>query len=585
MMRTLDKLPSVLRQSAAIMIAGFALSLSVWAQLPASPEEAPGVSAADLQNLTIGELSPAVAKELAILRDLQSYPSPESVERREALEIRKDQKTLSVLRSLMALGNKVLKLPEEAPERETLRQLLILREVEIEQTFEERIASLQERLTDSLARVAELSGPALLIEQAKQDLIDQQRLAYLELMVELSLLQEGIGLDAESLTQKAIWTLHFAGEQLMGLVKLHTHSLEVLGARQTLDNTDQAVIQAAITERDKLQTAINALQRVVDQLERLDGATVEMRRVLIDQKGGMALNLVDTDILSALYAETISNFRAWLHERGLSSSLSIILFIAIVIVSRVVARLSRRLVQHALDTSSYSVSQLLRETLISVTGTVVLILGILVAFAQIGVSIAPIVAGLGVVGFIVGFALQDTISNFFSGVMILVYRPFDTEDFISAANVEGTVKKMNLATTTILTVDNRTLIVPNRQIWGGVIMNYTGQALRRTDIMLGVSYGEDLDHVQRVLEELVEANEYFVKDPEPMVRAKEFGESSINFMIRAYVRTPDYWEGVFAFNKSVKRRFDEEGITIPFPQRDLHIKGATPDQSSPAASA
>jgi small conductance mechanosensitive channel len=236
--------------------------------------------------------------------------------------------------------------------------------------------------------------------------------------------------------------------------------------------------------------------------------------------------------------------------------------------------------ERALRHSDQSVSQLLKEMLISISGTIVFLVGVLVALSQVGVSVTPMIAGLGVVGFIVGFALQDTLSNFAAGAMILAYRPFDTGDFISAAEVEGTVQKMNLVNTTVVTIDNRVLIIPNSKIWGGVILNFTGQHLRRTDVIYSVSYSDDLDHVQKVLEELIAGDERFLTTPEPIVRVKQFSDSSIDFLVRAYVKTEEFWETLWALNKAVKQRFDAEGITIPFPQRDVHM--APQAESTPA---
>jgi small conductance mechanosensitive channel len=281
--------------------------------------------------------------------------------------------------------------------------------------------------------------------------------------------------------------------------------------------------------------------------------------------------LVDTAVINVLYAEISSEIRDWLSVRGIGAAISFVLFVVIVIISRALSRIAKRLAARALRNAEESVSQLLRETLISMAGTVVFLIGLLVALSQIGISVTPLIAGLGVIGFIVGFALQDTLANFASGAMILAYRPFDTGDFISAADVEGEVRKMNLVNTTIVTVDNRVLIIPNSKIWGGVIMNFTGQHLRRTDVIYGVSYSEDLDHVQRVLEELIAADERFLTTPPAIVRVKHFGDSSIDFMVRAYVRTEQFWETLWALNKSVKQRFDAEGISIPFPQRDVHM--------------
>jgi small conductance mechanosensitive channel len=362
---------------------------------------------------------------------------------------------------------------------------------------------------------------------------------------------------------------------MMGLVHLHQHGLEMLSARSAADGTDADLLRAARFESERLELATKRLRKVVTQLELLGGDTLEMRRTLIEERRGLALTLVDTAVINVLYAEISGEVRDWLSVRGIGAAISFVLFVVIVIISRALSRIAKRLAARALKNAEESVSQLLRETLISMAGTVVFLIGMLVALSQIGISVTPLIAGLGVIGFIVGFALQDTLANFASGAMILAYRPFDTGDFISAADVEGEVRKMNLVNTTIVTVDNRVLIIPNSKIWGGVIMNFTGQHLRRTDVIYGVSYSEDLDHVQRVLEELIAADERFLTTPPAIVRVKHFGDSSIDFMVRAYVRTEQFWETLWALNKSVKQRFDAEGISIPFPQRDVHMLTAS----------
>jgi small conductance mechanosensitive channel len=186
-------------------------------------------------------------------------------------------------------------------------------------------------------------------------------------------------------------------------------------------------------------------------------------------------------------AETRDRLTEWFTDNGATTFFSAALFVGILILARSLAGIAKRITERALRHSDQSISQLLKETLISMTGTVVFLIGLLVALAQVGVSVAPMIAGLGVVGFIVGFALQDTLSNFASGAMILAYRPFDTGDFIAAGDAEGTVLKMNLVNTTIVTIENKVLIIPNSKIWGGVIMNVTGQKLRRTDIIYRVS--------------------------------------------------------------------------------------------------
>ena len=530
--------------------------------------------------LTIAQLSEKVSKELASLRTFESYPMPESFERRRTLEIRRDEKTIHVLNRIMTLADRVLALPKGAAERDTLDKLMRARGDLIEQTLVDRFNSLTTRLNESLELQADLSGPDLLAEESFAALVDGQRLQYLELSTEQVLLLKKLEIDETSLREKAVRTLTWFGEEMIGLIHLHQHGLKMLAARQAADGTDADLIQAARFESERLQLSVTRLRGVVAQLDRLGGDTLEMRRTLIEEQGSLALALVDTDIASVLYAEATTKLKDWLASSGVNTLLSVFLFIAILVAARGLAGVARRVTGRALRHSDQSISQLLKETLISMAGTVVFLIGVLVALSQVGVSVTPMIAGLGVVGFIVGFALQDTLSNFASGAMILAYRPFDTGDFISAAEVEGTVKKMNLVNTTIVTIDNRVLIIPNSKIWGGVIMNFTGQHLRRTDVIYSVSYSEDLDHVQRVLEELIAADERFLTEPAPIVRVKQFSDSSIDFLVRAYARTEEFWETLWALNKAVKQRFDAEGITIPFPQRDVHMAQQT--ESTPA---
>ena len=562
----------------SVMRSAIAAMLLLWAVVVVAQEvDVAGPPAAS--ELTIAQLSEKISKELASLRRFESYPTPESFERRRTLEIRRDEKTIHVLGRIMLLADRVLALPKDTAERDTLDQLMRARGDLIEQALVDRFISLTTRLNESLELQGDLSGPALLAEESFAELVDGQRLQYLELSTEQVLLLQALEIDDTSLREKVVRTLTYFGEEMMGLIHLHQHGLEMLAARQATDGTDADLIQAARFESERLKLSVTRLRGVVAQLDRLGGDTLEMRRTLIEERGSLALSLVDTDIASVLYAEATTKFKDWLANRGANTLLSVLLFVAILIVARWLARLTRRVTERALRHSDQSVSQLLKEMLISISGTIVFLVGVLVALSQVGVSVTPMIAGLGVVGFIVGFALQDTLSNFAAGAMILAYRPFDTGDFISAAEVEGTVQKMNLVNTTVVTIDNRVLIIPNSKIWGGVILNFTGQHLRRTDVIYSVSYSDDLDHVQKVLEDLIAGDERFLSTPEPIVRVKQFSDSSIDFLVRAYVKTEEFWETLWALNKAVKQRFDAEGITIPFPQRDVHLPSAPGDAS------
>jgi small conductance mechanosensitive channel len=155
--------------------------------------------------------------------------------------------------------------------------------------------------------------------------------------------------------------------------------------------------------------------------------------------------------------------------------------------------------------------------------------------------------------------------------MILMYQPFDVGDAVEVAGVSGAVEKMTLVSTTIKSWDNKQIVVPNNSIWGDVITNITGNAIRRVDMVFGIGYDDDIEKAQSVLESIIADHEKVLKDPEPTIKLHELGDSSVNFVVRPWARKEDYWGLYWDITKEVKRRFDKEGISIPFPQRDVHI--------------
>jgi small conductance mechanosensitive channel len=217
---------------------------------------------------------------------------------------------------------------------------------------------------------------------------------------------------------------------------------------------------------------------------------------------------------------------------------------------------------------------LLRRTLISMAFNGVLALAVVVALWQLGISLGPMLAGLGVVGFIVGFAMQDSLANFAAGMMILIYRPYDVGDQVEVAGVLGKVQNMSMVSTTVLTLDNQKLMLPNAKIWGDVIKNVTDQDVRRVDMTFGISYGDDIARAEAVLEDILKSHEKVLASPEPVVRLHKLGDSSVDFVVRPWVKTEDYWDVYWDVTRSVKLRFDAAGISIPFPQRDVHVHGA-----------
>ncbi len=205
---------------------------------------------------------------------------------------------------------------------------------------------------------------------------------------------------------------------------------------------------------------------------------------------------------------------------------------------------------------------------------------ILAAVGQLGVQTTSFIAVLGAAGFAVGLALQGSLSNFAAGVMLVLFRPFKVGDFIEAAGTAGVVESIQLFTTQMKTGDNKTIIIPNSQITSGIITNYSAKDTRRVDLVFGVGYDADLETVKRAIHEVVAADSRILDDPAVTVGIVELADNSVNFVVRPWVKSGDYWDVYFGLNEAMKNRFDAEGISIPFPQRDVHIIQATSSEAA-----
>jgi len=202
---------------------------------------------------------------------------------------------------------------------------------------------------------------------------------------------------------------------------------------------------------------------------------------------------------------------------------------------------------------------------------------IIAAIHQLGIQTASLIALLGAAGLAVGLALQGSLSNFAAGVLIVLFRPYKVGDWIEGGGVSGAVEEVQILTTVLKTGDNKRVIIPNSQIMGTTITNYSANETRRVDLVVGVSYSDDLDKVRRELESLVAADDRILKDPAVTIAVSELADSSVNFVLRPWVNTADYWAVYFDLTERVKKRFDEVGISIPFPQRDIHVHNVPAD--------
>lgn len=196
---------------------------------------------------------------------------------------------------------------------------------------------------------------------------------------------------------------------------------------------------------------------------------------------------------------------------------------------------------------------------------------VIAALGQVGIQTASLVAIMGAAGLAVGLALQGSLSNFAAGVLILIFRPYKIGDFVELAGTAGTVVGVQIFTTELATPDNKQIIVPNASAMGGIITNVSAKPTRRVDMVFGIGYSDDIDKARDVILDILNSDERVLKDPAPQVAVSELADSSVNFVTRPWVNAADYWGVMFDTTEQVKKRFDAAGISIPFPQQDVHM--------------
>jgi small conductance mechanosensitive channel len=378
-----------------------------------------------------------------------------------------------------------------------------------------------------------------------------------------------LGVDVSAERAQLATRVQEAAEALAVAIHLDADELAKLRARLTITSDAaelQTLVKIADLRRKSYATNLNSTSLLLSDLG-VDSS--EYRRLVLLVTGDVASQILDTGVMSGLVREWGITAMAWINDNGFGWAIKLIVFILILMAFRTLSRLTRRWAERGL--SNVQLSLLLRQMIVSSAANLVMILGILIALSQLGISLGPLLAGLGVLGFIIGFALQDTLGNFASGMMILLYRPYDVGDVIDAGGVSGKVDDMTLVYTIINTFDNQRMVVPNSKIWGDVIKNMTAETIRRVDLVFGISYGDDIEKTERVLQEVVAAHELTLDDPAPAIKVHSLGDSSVDFIVRPWVKSADYWGVYWDLTRAVKMRFDEEGITIPFPQRDVHV--------------
>ena len=323
--------------------------------------------------------------------------------------------------------------------------------------------------------------------------------------------------------------------------------------------------------QQRMNITVDSLSSLISIADQVGLDTAEYKRLIFEVTGSITQDLLEGRVILSIISHWSDKLWDWVANNAPQHVFHLFIFALIIFSTSLLAKLVRKITSKTVVSKNLKLSQLMQDFFIGMSGNVVWVIGILVGLSQIGLNLAPVLTGFGIAGVIIGFALQDTLSNFAAGMMLLIYKPFDVGDFVFAGGVDGKVSHMSLVNTTIKTFDNQIIIIPNGKIWGDVIKNVTHERVRRVDMVFGIGYSDDLLKAESILTEIVTTHPAVLRTPEPNIRVHTLNTSSVDFIVRPWVKTDDYWDVYWDVTKEVKLRFDREGISIPFPQQDVHL--------------
>ncbi len=343
-------------------------------------------------------------------------------------------------------------------------------------------------------------------------------------------------------------------EELMTLVTDEVE--EILRKKSGVRDLALEYLSYSMGNREEL---VKRIRLIISEWEK-KGAAVEEVAVItnfVDDVTSFRLDVADT-------ATRWSLIELWIKSEagGLKLARNAGRFLATMLLFWLLAIVVGKVTSKALHRTK-NISHLMRDFIIRSIRRVILLVGFMMSLSLAGVNIAPILGVIGAAGFVLAFALQSTLGNFASGIMIMIYKPFDVGDAIDAAGVMGSVKTMNLTSTIINTFDNKLVIVPNNNIWGGVITNITGSQTRRVDLVFRIAYGDDTDLAEKIIHEVLSEQEMILTEPEPNVQMHELSDFTVNFICRPWVRTTDYWNVRWELTRKIRARFAEAGFKAP----------------------
>lgn len=271
--------------------------------------------------------------------------------------------------------------------------------------------------------------------------------------------------------------------------------------------------------------------------------------------------------------EWMNEAQAWLATHGTAFVVNLVVFLLVLLVGRIAIGAALRVARQMMERSE-RVSEMLANFLTSALSKGLWVIVAMIALGQLGIDIAPLIAGVAVLGLIIGFAFQESLSNLAAGIMIVLNQPFQVGDYVEAAGHSGTVSALNFMATSMTTPDNKEIVIPNRHVWGSAITNHTAHDTRRAEWTLGISYDDDIGDAIDTVRAVLREDERVFEEPAPFIEVRELADSSVDLVVRAWTSSADLWPVFFETQRTFKERFDDAGIAIPFPQLDVHHRGS-----------
>ena len=488
-------------------------------------------------------------------------------ERKASLHLRIVQKALKLLSAYDDITAFTLEQKKSGYNTDNFTKILTPKMMPIGPKIRKSIIRKETEINEQSHNIDDLSAEGIRIFKDRQEYID---LALRVLSKHVNNLEQ-LALDNNQSRNYLEEELLRRAETLIGQLQLLTQEQSQVESALLVNSTNQDLLDKKQSYGNKISVVTGSMKNTISLLENNGLPTDTFKREMIVTTGTITSDILNPEIFKGLMSDWSQKSLNYIKSHSADFIFKIVVFTLVVLLFKLISRFFKKMLKRALSSDKIDVSSLMEEMLLSTVSRTVMFIGILIGLSQIGISLGPLLAGLGVAGFIIGFALQDTLGNFASGMMILFYRPYDVGDMVIVSGNLGKVKSMNLVSTTILTIDNQTLVIPNNKIWGDVITNLTGQRVRRVDMTFGVSYSDSIEKVEAILHEVVSQHDRILNSPAPDIHLHTLNESSVDFIVRPWVRTDDYWDVYWDITREVKIRFDAEGVSIPFPQRDVHL--------------